>query len=238
MILELFLFGVIAVVTWCVASDGAWGAAFTLLSVIIAGLLATSLFEVTATFLEQNIAGSYAWQYRWDIIALVGLFSAIVFAIRAGTEYIMPVDIEIHGMIFDVARWTCGLLTGWVTMAFLLTALHTAPLPREFLGFTPEPSRRAGPIGRSAPDLKWLGYVHYMTETAFRKGADGPVFDGPRFEMYSGGPEVVRPSFPIRYASRRDQYFGAAAAPSAAPASAAPDRSRSGSGRRSTRPRF
>ena len=35
-------------------------------------------------------------------------------------------------------RWTCGLATGYVTVAFLLTALHTAPLPREFLGFSGE----------------------------------------------------------------------------------------------------
>lgn len=208
--LDLLLIAIVGLVTWCVASDGAWGAAISLLSVIIAGLLAMNFFEVTASFLEQNIASSLEWQHRWDVIALMGLFSAFVFALRTATERILPVDIEIHGLVFDIARWTCGALTGFVTMAFLLTALHTAPLPREFMGFTPEPSKRGGPIGQAAPDFKWLGYVHHMTETAFRRGATGPIFDGPRFPFYQGGETRTLPSFPIRYASRRARYYGTA----------------------------
>ena len=237
MILDLILVGIVAVVTWCVASEGAWGAAFTLVSVIIAGLLATSFFEAAAGFLEQNVAGSYEWQHRWDVIALVGLFAALVFALRTATEQIMPVDLEIHGLVFDIARWGCGLLAGYVTMAFLLTAVHTAPLPREFLGFTPEPQRRGGPVGQSAPDMKWLGFVHHMTETAFRKGAAGPVFDGPRFALIPGGPGEVLPSFPIRYASRREQYYGTASAPAASSPPASPS-APGGSGRQGSTPRF
>jgi len=208
--LDLFLIAVIGLVTWCVASDGAWGAAFTLISVVISGLLATSFFEVTATFLEQNFASSVGWQHRWDFIALVGLFSAFVFGLRSATEQILPVDIEIHGMVFDITRWTCGFLTGCVTMAILLTALHTAPLPRNIVGFAPEPGNRDGPIGQMGPDLKWLGYVHHMTETAFRRGAYGPIFDGATFPFYQDGEVRVLPSFPIRYASRRDRYYGSA----------------------------
>src|SRR5690606_15228413 len=129
-----------------------------------------------------------------------------------------PVHIEVHGLVYDVARWGCSLATGYVTMAFLLMALHTAPLPPGLLGFTPEPGRRGGPLGQSAPDMKWLGFVHYMTEKSFGHGESGPVFDGPRFRLHSGGEVVVLPSFPIRYASRRDRYYGGKpAATTAAP---------------------
>ncbi len=229
--LDLFLIAVIGLVTWCVASDGAWGAAFTLISVVISGLLAMSFFEAMATFLQQNVANSVGWQHRWDIIALVGLFSVFVFGLRTATEQILPVDIEIHGMVFDIARWACGFLTGCVTMAILLTALHTAPLPRKFVGFAPEPGNRGGPIGQTGPDLKWLGYVHRMTETAFRRGIHGPIFDGATFPFYEGGEFRVLPSFPIRYASRRDRYYGSAppaaggGAISTAPRGPAPTRS-------------
>ena len=132
--LDLLLIAIIGLVTWCVASDGAWGAAITLLSVIIAGLLATGLFEVTAAFLERNIASSVEWQHRWDVIALVGLFSLFVFGLRTATEQILPVDIEIHGLVFDIARWSCGFLSGCVTMAILLTALHTATVSERVPG--------------------------------------------------------------------------------------------------------
>jgi hypothetical protein len=224
MILELTLIGIVAVVTWCVASEGAWGAALTLLSVIIAGLLATCLFEVTANFLQENITDSYQWQHRWDVIAMVGLFAAFVFGLRMATERIVPTNIEIHGIVFDVTRWGCGLLSGLVTMAFLLAALHTAPLPPGFLGFTPEPQRRAGPVGQAAPDLRWLGFVHYMTETAFGKGTAGSVFDGD-VATFPGGVTEILPSFPIRYATRRERYYSSAAASTtstAAPAGPGP----------------
>lgn len=228
--IDLLLIAVVAGVTWCVASEGAWGSAQVLLSVIISGLLAMSLFESVAGFLQNHLASSYTWQHRWDVIALVGLFALGVFGLRAGTEKIMPVDIEVEGMAYDVIRWACGFLTGYVTMAFLLTALHTAPLPREFLGFTPEPERRSGPLGGLAPDFQWLGFTHYVTEKAFRKGGGtGPIWDGPTFPAAAGasgepGKTKVWPSFPIRYASRRAQYFGSAptaTAPSA-PTSAPP----------------
>lgn len=222
--IDLLLIAVVAGVTWCVASEGAWGAAFTLLCVIVSGLVAMSLFESVAGFLQRNISSSYEWQHRWDIIALVGLFAAGVFALRSALEYVMPVDIEVNAMVFDVTRWGCGFLAGYVTMAFLLTALHTAPLSREFLGFTPEPERRNGPLGSLAPDFQWMGFTQYATEKAFRKGTYGPIWDGPTYAIVDGargepGEVKVWPSFPIRYASRRAQYFGSA--PAAAPAPAA-----------------
>lgn len=214
--IDLILIAVLAGVTWCVASEGAWGSAMTLFSVIVSGLLAMSLFEWTAGFLQGTLAGSYEWQHRWDIIALVGLFAAGVFGLRTAGERLMPVDIEVHGMVFDIARWACGFFSGYVTMALLMTALHTAPLPREFLGFTPEPERRSGPLGGLAPDFQWLGFTQYVTEKAFRKSSgNGPIWDGPMFAVApgaSGEPGTVKtwPSFPIRYASRRAQYYGTA----------------------------
>jgi len=237
MILDVILVGIVAVITWCVASEGAWGAALMLVSVVISGLLATSLFEVTAGFLQEHLADSNEWQHRWDVIALVGLFSGFVLAFRKITERIMPVHIEVHGLVFDVTRWAASLATGYVTMAFLLTAYHTAPLPPDMLGFTAEPHRRGGPVGQSAPDFKWLGFVHHMTETAFRNGTNGPIFDGPRFSLYSGAEPQILPSFPIRYASRRDRYYGGTPAKASGGSGASPTQPGSGSGR-SSGPRF
>ncbi|MBX3440448.1 MAG: CvpA family protein [Planctomycetaceae bacterium] len=234
MILDAILVGIVAVVTWCVASEGAWGAALTFISVLISALLATGFFEMAANFLEQNVSSSYDWQHRWDVIAMVGLFAVFVFALRTAAERIMPVHIELHGMVYDVARWGCSFLAGCVTMAFLLTALHTAPLPPGTLGFRAEPQLREGPLGQAAPDYKWLGFVHVMTEKAFRGSASSPIFDGPIFVLYSGGPPHVLPSFPIRYASRRDRLYGAAPAPSASGGTSSPA-SRSG---RSSGPAF
>ena len=92
-----------------------------------------------------------------------------------------------------------------VTMAFLLTALHTAPLPREFLGFRAE---RAN-FFAIAPDRQWLGFVQYVTEHVCNSWPKRP-FDGPQIKLGDAtDPNRIQndtwPSFPIRYATRRDR---------------------------------
>jgi hypothetical protein len=210
--IDFALLVILALVTWCVASEGAWGAAFMFLTVLMSGMLAMNFFEPLADFFDTLGMGP-DWSPRWDFVALVGLFAGLVFGIRTALEKLMPTLVLVQPMSFDVVRWLCGLGTGYVTMAFLLTALHTSTLPREFMGFTPE---RKNFFNFSAPDRQWLGFVQYASEKVY---PTGNVFDGPQFtigpyqypEMLKasqyGNPEVkesVWPSFIIRYATRRD----------------------------------
>ncbi len=209
-----------AVVTWCVAGEGAFGAALNCLIVVLSGLLAMNLFEPAAG-IGQSIMGSAEWAYRWDVIALVGLFAAFVLGLRFLFERWTPRYFAMDEPGDSVGRWLFGAVTGYVTMAFLLTALHTAPLPRNFIGFTPE---RANLFGLVAPDRQWLGLTQYVSEKAFARGAPR-VFDGP-FEDFIQArnadehPNTVWPSFPIRYASRREVLAGTSRA--VVPAAAAP----------------
>ena len=93
-------------------------------------------------------------------------------------------------------------MTGYVTIAFLLTALHTAPLPREFLGFTPE---RNNFFGMLAPDRDWLGFVQYVSEKSMPSSEEGRIFDGSRFRLPYHENDVW-PTFIFRYASRRENF--------------------------------
>ena len=208
---------VIGVIVWCVASEGLWGAAHVFLCVLLSGLLAMNYFEPLAGFLDGMLGG---WKGFSDILALVGLFTAFVFALRLGSEQVSPTFIQLPSTIDQVGRWVFAALAGYVTMAVLLTALHTAPLPREFMGFKPE---RANFFGM-APDRQWLGFMQYVTEKPMgwnlfqdrtTKEMVPHAFDG-RYEVL-GDPvqpyqNRVWPSFPIRYASRRDQLAGSQAA--------------------------
>lgn len=208
-ILLLLIFGG---VTYCVAGEGAWGAAITAVCVILGGLMAMNFFEPIC----DNILGTnYYWQARLDLIVLVGLFGAAVAGLRAGADYLSPTYIAVHRMVHEVGRWGCGALAGYVTMAFLLTALHTAPLGREFLGFKAERGNFFGLF----PDRQWLGFTQWSSERVFSKWPKR-IFDGPEKSM--GDPELVTntvwPSFPIRYASRREFGSGGGATATAAPA--------------------
>ena len=210
----IFLVLIVAIVTWCVASEGAWGAGLTFLIVVFSGLLAMNFFEPVAELFGPP--GSMMWDYA-DVVALLGLFALFVFLGRLATDSISPTQIEYDARIYNAARWLFALATGYTTMAVVLTALHTAPLPRNFLGFSPE---RNNLFDIAAPDRQWLGFTQRVSEKIL---VTGTVFDGPRYPE----PETTQdiwPSFPIRYATRRQDYSrprGAAAQP-AAPSGAPP----------------
>lgn len=210
--IDILLLAILGLVTYCVASEGAWGAAITAISVILAGLVAMNFFEPIC----QSILGTnYYWQERLDLIVLVGLFAAAVGAFRFGADSLSPIYISVHRMVHEGARWGCGLLAGYVTMAFLLTALHTAPLDREFLGFKAERGNFFG----IAPDRQWLGFTQWVTERVFSR-SPARIFDGPVLVLGDEGavPNKIWPSFPIRYASRRERGAAAAAPREQAPA--------------------
>ena len=205
-VIDILLLLIFAGVTYCVAGEGAWGAAITALCVILGGLIAMNFFEPIC----DNLFGTDPWwQARLDVIVLVGLFGGSVAALRAGADKLSPTYISVQRLVHEGARWGCGALAGYVTMAFLLTALHTAPLGREFLGFK---SERGNFLGMY-PDRQWLGFTQWTTEWVFTRWPKR-IFDGP--EKIMGDPGGVAnnvwPSFPIRYASRREFGSGAIAA--------------------------
>lgn len=227
--IDLILAGILAGVTYVVASDGAWSAGVNFLCTLIAGLLAMNFFEPLAIMLS---AAMPEWTHRWDMISLVGLFIVFVFVLRTVSERLVPTYVEVQAMVDQIGRWVFAFGTGYVTMAFLLTALHTAPLPREFLGFRPE---RANLFNIAAPDRQWLGFTQYVTEHAFARydrniGYRGTrplphAFDATYYPVGDPAnpyPNDIWPSFPIRYAMRRDILSGTISVP-AAPA-AAPSR--------------
>lgn len=205
--IDIILLIILAAVTWSVASEGMWGAALTSLIVVISGLLAMNFFEPVAGFLE-SFGSSMWWRSHCDIFALLGLFAVSVGVLRISTDRISPRFISSDRLIYGLGRWGGGLLAGYVTMAFMLTALHTGPFPRDFWGFTPE---RRNLLGAVAPDRQWLGFTQWVSEESLKWPGDGKVFDGPqtfRVPTREGiGPRknTTWPSFIIRYATRRQQ---------------------------------
>ena len=208
--IEITCLIVVGVVTWMVASEGIWGAAQTFLCTLLAGLVAMNFFEPLANMLRSFIPENYC-----DIVALLGLFTALLFGLRMGTEHLSPSYIQVIPMLDTAGRYAFGAITGYLTMAILLTALHTAPLPREFMGFKAERNNVFG----VAPDRQWLGFMQYVSEKPLSKaifrdkfGNQDIVivhaFDG-KYEKIGDPakpyPNGIWPSFPIRYAMRRER---------------------------------
>lgn len=166
-IIDFLILAVIGLVTWCVAAEGALGAGTMFFTVVLSGLLAMNFFEPLADLLDNiGFIGM-----RADMIALLGLFGVLVTLARIAAEQISPTFISMQGLVYDIGRWGFGFLTGYATAAILLTALHTAPLPREFAGFRPE---RNNLFDAVAPDRQWLGFTQYVTEKPFSRNQGVP----------------------------------------------------------------
>jgi len=159
-LIDILLILVFGIVTWCVASEGAWGAVLMAITVLFSGLLAMNFFEPVAAYLQANVFSSGRVSTWCDVVSLAGLFSLFVFGLRTASERLIPEFVPVEPIVHDVARWAAAAVTGYITMAFLLTALHTAPLPRDFIGFKPE---RRNFLEMAAPDPQWLGFVQFVT---------------------------------------------------------------------------
>lgn len=223
LVIDIALVGIVGIVTWLLASEGPWTAILAFFAVVFGGLIAMNFFEPVAEFLSKQ---SRWMETRADFIALVGLFGLFVFLIRLGLDQLAPTNIELPDAAYQAGRWLFGFGAGYVTMAILLTALHTAPLPRKFLGFAPE---RKNFLGVIAPDIQWLGFTQHVSEHIFarrfrvrnengQEEASFRSFDGLRVLFPGRSTSDYLPTFIIRYASRRDQIGGVAIAPAPVPA--------------------
>lgn len=218
--IDFILLAILGIVVWMVASDGPWSAAIAFVSVLLSGLIAMNYFEPLANLLQSTVATTYDWQVRLDILAFFGIFSAGVFGLRTIGETLLPTYAEVHGLVYDAGRWGFAVLTGYLLMAIICMSLHLAPLPREFLGFTPERGNLLG----MAPDRQWLALTQFISEKSMRHvRRDGRpiIFDGAEFPSNPDDPKTVQrwASFPLKYATRRQQFAsgGAPVAQTSAP---------------------
>lgn len=224
LVVDVTLVAILGLVTYLVAQDGPWNAILTMFAVIFGGLLAMNFFEPLAAFVGKQIPSQ---ETRADFLCLMGLFALFVFLIRTGLEQLAPSNLELPDLAYKIGQWGFGLLTGYITIAILQTSLHTAPLPRKFLGFNPSitPDNRPKPsfFGFCSPDVQWLGFTQHVTEHIFARRyldkSNGQVahrnFDGLRHVFPGKTTAEYLPTFIIRYATRRQQISGQA--PAAAP---------------------
>jgi hypothetical protein len=92
----------------------------------------------------------------------------------------------------------------------------TAAGAEEFIpGFRPE---RRNFFNALAPDRQWLGFVQYVSRKSLPRGRafDGPRFSAGDYQDTAATPQYW-PSFPIRYASRREQISSGVTTTSAGP---------------------
>lgn len=175
------------------ATAGLWTNALMLVNVMSSAMLATSLFEPIAGWLQTQMP---TYTYFCDFMAIWGVFCVSLVVMRAVTDQLSKVKvrfkrpIDLAGGIF-FATWV-----GWIMICFSLTTLHTAPLSRNFMSGQFQPKPMDHMFFGFAPDRKWLGFVQRMSLGTLSRS--GP---SPGAHMFDPQGEFI-----LKYAGRRAQF--------------------------------
>ncbi|MEE2639060.1 MAG: CvpA family protein [Planctomycetota bacterium] len=146
---------------------GLWNNLITLVSLIFAGMIATTLFEPLADQLEPQVG----LKYQIDFICLWGIFFVSFGVLRLITELLSSFRVKFNNIVETVGRSLLSFWIAWCFLCFSLFSLHVAPIePAGFGGFqrTPTQNNFMG-IG---PDRMWLAFVQSRSFGAFAEYKD------------------------------------------------------------------
>jgi hypothetical protein len=177
--------------------QGIWANVLTLINVIMAALLATTMFEPLATWLDSQAP---TFTYVLDYMALWGLFALFFVIFRAGSDMLSKTQVRFKRVVDLAGGSFFALWTSWVLVCFITMSLHTAPLARNALGGSFQPTPEARMFFGLAPDQQWLGFTQKISAGAFSTSAP----EG----MGEKGSNVFDPEgkFILNYGERRARF--------------------------------
>ena len=171
MYLNLILAAVFFACIATMSQTGLWTNAIVLFNVMTSALIATTLFEPVAAWLQTKEA---SYTYFWDFLSLWGVFAISMFALGSITNMISRVKVKFRKPVDQAGGIFFAAWVGWVMVCFTTFSMHTAPLVRSFFGGTFQPSPTDKMFFGQGPDRQWLGFVHKESQGAL---SGSSVFD-------------------------------------------------------------
>jgi len=193
-IVLLIVFAACVAMLW---QEGIWSNAIRLVNLLTAAMLATSYWEPLADLGETTLPSGGTYTYWWDYIALWSIFVASYLLLNAITDRLSRRRVRFLGVVNRYGSMVLAVWIGWVMVCFTAMTLHTAPLPRTFLGFYPEPESRI--FFGLAPDHRWLAFAHKLSRGAL----SNPAPEGEPGEVNTFDPQA---EFILRYGERRYRF--------------------------------
>ena len=187
---------------------GLWGAAVTLINLVMAMLVATSLFEPLSQTLEESADASFTFIY--DFVVLWFLFFFTFGILRLITDMISRTRVKFDMPVEMAGRSILAIWCGWLMVSFTAFSLLFAPLNSESpLGAWTSP--QDGSFLGMAPERHWLGFVHSRSRGALARGKYSSEPSHP--DDATANVEAFDPQgdFLIRQHQRRVEYANAEA---------------------------
>lgn len=169
------------------AQGGLWSNAISFFNAVTAALIATTLFEPLADWLQSK---QPSYTYLWDILALWGVFAITLWILGPITNMLSKVKVKFRHPINLAGGLFFATWTGWVMVCFTTFSLHTAPLVRNYFDGTFQPTPTDKMFFGLAPDHHWLGFVQKESQGAL---SSTNVFD-------------TRAEFILKYGERRARF--------------------------------
>lgn len=146
-------------------TEGLWSNTIRLFNVITAALLATSLWEPLANWLDGQMP---SFTYLVDFLALWLVFCVAYGVMRAVTSQLSKIKVRFKKPLNEVGGPIMAIWVGWVLVCFLSMTLHTAPLAQDALAFSPDPKKASFVL--FSPDHQWLGFAHQVSNGSLSRG--------------------------------------------------------------------
>ncbi len=201
--MTLFLLLVFLATAGLIWLHGLWGAAVTLINMMISMLIAMNLFEPISDALQNSADASF--EYLYDFVVLWMTFFFTFGMLRLITDMLSKTRVKFDMPIEMAGRSILAIWCGWLMVCFTAFSLMMAPLNSENpLGAWASPSDGAMIF---SPDRLWLRFVHSRSRGALSRGK---MEDGPDAhpEDESLNVEAFDPfgEFPIKTHDRRVKY--------------------------------
>ncbi|HEX5271106.1 MAG TPA: CvpA family protein [Gemmataceae bacterium] len=188
MVLGLLSLLVIGAVCYAFWREGPLTGFAMCINILIAGVLAFNFWEPIADQLGPAFDDTFAKGIE-DCVALMLVFLPVLMLLRWLCNAIAPTYLEYPPALYRGGAVVCGLVAGYLLSGFLVCAIQTLPLQREFMGFEPYKAGDSHPMRKFLPgDLVWLAMMNRLSGAALSAGEE-------RFDP--------RANFELRYARYR-----------------------------------
>ncbi len=159
--LYLIFFGMFVLIVASTWWFGLWSNVVTLINLMIAALLASSLYQPMSQALK-GIDDSYADLF--DFIGVWAVFCIAMFVLRGATDALSAFRLKFDPLTEMIGRSLVSIWIAGVFICFAAFSMQIAPLPPSFYG-RETPATKPSEVG-TMPDKLWLAFVQSRSRGA------------------------------------------------------------------------
>ncbi|MDG1875275.1 MAG: hypothetical protein P8J27_15280 [Mariniblastus sp.] len=176
MIMILIAFGMFVLIVASTWWFGLWSNFITLINVLLASMLASSIYEPVA---GQLLSINRSYQRLFDFIAVWLVFCLAYFILRGITDVLSAYRLKFDPLTEMIGRSVLSVWIAGVFICFSFFTMQMAPLTPAFYG-RKSPATLPSEVG-TIPDKLWLAFIQSRSRGALSAGQQSKLFPEYRY---------------------------------------------------------